>query len=249
MNKPVRRANLRDIVADRLRAYITDGGLKPGDRLPTETAFAEKFEVSRLSLREATKALEFLGIIESKAGVGLTVGHVSVERMTAHLGFHPDLHDASPTHLVEARVVVETGVLPYIVDRMREDPACHESLDRINGELREVHDSDRWIELDIAFHHQLVEASGLAPLLAFNDLLASFFRRFRESVTHGESKAGTLSRQWKSGIRDHQRVIDALRDGRPEAARKVLITHIRSNLKNLGISRPSSRPTRPASRS
>jgi DNA-binding FadR family transcriptional regulator len=37
--------------------------LKPGDRLPTENELAAGFGVNRLSLREATKALEFLGRI------------------------------------------------------------------------------------------------------------------------------------------------------------------------------------------
>ncbi len=46
----------------------------PGDRLPTENQLAETFGISRLSVCEATKTLEFFGIIDSKSGVGLTVG-------------------------------------------------------------------------------------------------------------------------------------------------------------------------------
>ena len=59
----IERAKLRDVVADRLRAFISHENLKPGDRLPTETQLAVRFGVSRLSLREATKWLEFLGIV------------------------------------------------------------------------------------------------------------------------------------------------------------------------------------------
>jgi DNA-binding FadR family transcriptional regulator len=50
--------------------YIVDASLKPGDRLPTETELAARFGVSRLSLREATKALELLGIVEARPGKG-----------------------------------------------------------------------------------------------------------------------------------------------------------------------------------
>ena len=73
------RRKIRDVVADRLKSYIQSENLVPGDRLPTETELAEMFGVSRLSLREATKALEFLGILESRTGVGLTVGRIDLE--------------------------------------------------------------------------------------------------------------------------------------------------------------------------
>src|SRR4051812_22417259 len=132
MRETAPRQKIRDVVADQLRSFITDSGFKPGDRLPTETALAAQFGVNRLSLREATKALEFLGIVESKPGVGLTVGRITVQRMTAHLGFHPALQDAPAVQLVETRIVIETGVLPHVIRRMRADPAAYESLARIN---------------------------------------------------------------------------------------------------------------------
>ena len=56
-----------------------------------KTQLAETLGISRLSLREATKALEFLGIVESKTGVGLTVGRIDMGRVTEHLGFHTGL--------------------------------------------------------------------------------------------------------------------------------------------------------------
>src|SRR3954451_13161820 len=109
MLETVGRPKIRDVVAEHLKTYITEGTLKPGDRLPTETELATKFGVSRLSLREATKSLEFLGIVESKPGRGLNVGRVNMERMTEYLGFHPALHDVSPQELIDTRVVIEAG--------------------------------------------------------------------------------------------------------------------------------------------
>ena len=227
MRQPAPRQKIRDVVADRLKSFIADSGFRPGDRLPTESALAERFGVNRLSLREATKALEFLGIVESKPGVGLTVGRITVQRMTAHLGFHPALQDAPAIQLVESRIIIEDGVLPHVLRRMRADPAAGESLDRINDELRRADDLEVWIEHDIAFHRRLVELSGLAPLLAFNDLLAAFFHRFRESVERAE---------WEAGVESHQRIIDALRARRLGAAREELRTHIQSHLHRSGIS-------------
>ena len=214
------RRKIRDVVADRLKSYIQSENLVPGDRLPTETELAAMFGVSRLSLREATKALEFLGILESRTGVGLTVGSIDLQRVTNHLGFHPALHQADPLQLIDTRVIIETGVLPHVMRRMAEDSSTYDRLRSVADRFRSARKLQTWIDLDIEFHRTLLESSGLAPLVAFGDLLHVFFQRFRESV----KKA-----QWQAGAESHQRIIDALRDGDIATAADELRQHIESH--------------------
>jgi GntR family transcriptional repressor for pyruvate dehydrogenase complex len=218
------RSKLRDQVAERLKSFIVEGNLQPGDRLPTESELAVKFGVSRLSLREATKSLEFLGIVEARPGRGLTVGSVNMERVTEYLGFHPALHDIAPEVLTDTRIVIETGVLPYVAERMKTDPKIHETLSAINESLRGAKTLARWSELDIAFHRELIRASGLAPLMGFADVLTIFFRRFRESVRKAE---------WSGGLEGHQRIIDSLKAGRVRDADRELRSHIESHRSRL----------------
>lgn len=226
MLKTVPRPKIRDFVVEQLKKFITDGDLKPGDRLPNETELATQFGVSRLSLREATKALELFGIVESKTGVGLTVGRVDMERVTGHLGFHPALQTGSLRQLIDTRIVIETGALPYTARRMAEDPAVYASLrERVDG-FCGTRDVQKMIELDIAFHRALLDASGLAPLVAFNDLLQIFFLRFRESVTKAD---------WQPGIEGHARIIDALRDQNVTDASDHLRQHIESHRDRMGV--------------
>lgn len=220
MIEAVERSKLRDVVASRLKEFIIEGQLRTGDRLPTETELAEKFGVSRLSLREATKSLEFLGIVEARPGRGLTVGKVNMERVTEYLGFHPALHEVSPEELIDTRVLIEVGVLPHVARRMQQDGSLYEKLSGINAELRQARKLVRWVELDIAFHRELISASGLSPLMAFTDVLAVFFQRFRESVKKAE---------WSKGIDSHQNIIDNLKAGRVRDAEQTLRTHIESH--------------------
>lgn len=226
--KTIERAKLRDVVTTQLKSFIVDEKLMPGDRLPTESELAERFGVSRLSLREATKTLEFLGIIEARPGRGLTVGRVNLERVTEYLGFHPALHDVEPTVLIDTRIVVETGVLPYVASRMKHDRELFKRLNAINADLRHATTVQQWVDLDIAFHRELVCASGLPPLLAFADMLSVFFQRFRESVKKAE---------WSKGIESHQRIIDALAAGRVADADRDLRIHIESHVERLGLKR------------
>ena len=218
------RTKIRDVVAERLKSFIVSGNLKAGDRLPTETALAVQFGVSRLSLREATKSLEFLGVLESKPGRGLSVGRLNMERVTEYLGFHPALQEITAQELVHTRVLIETGVLPHVALEMKRDASIHEELKGVNDALRRARGLQRRVDLDIAFHRGLIEASGLSPLLAFGDLLAVFFQRFRESVKKAE---------WRLGVEGHQKIIDALRDGDVARAAGELRPHIESHLGRL----------------
>lgn len=210
----VGRPKLRDVVADRLKSYILDEGLKSGDRLPTESDLARRFGVSRLSLREATKSLEFLGILESRPGRGLSVGRVDMDRVTEYLGFHPVLQDLPSRVLIDTRVVLESGVLPHVARRMAADPSLFETLDATNRQLACCRDLVEGVDLDRRFHHQLVAASGLTPFLAFGDLLAVFFRRFGEHL------------DVDAAVRGHRIIIDALRSGDVAEADREVREHV-----------------------
>ncbi len=216
----LRRPKLRDQAAEQIKQYIVSHNLAPGDRLPTETQLAETLGVSRLSVREATKALEFLGIVESKTGVGLTVGRIDMGRVTEHLGFHTGLLDVDPQQLIDSRVILETGVIPHIARNMAKDPAIESGLRVLAERFRAARDLKGWIELDIQFHRALLEASGLKPLMAFGDLLTVFFQRFRESVKRAE---------WQAGIESHGRLVDLLATGRVTEATDELRKHIESH--------------------
>jgi DNA-binding GntR family transcriptional regulator len=103
---------------------------------------------------------------------------------------------------------------------MQTDPGVYERLHALNDRLRSADRLADWIRHDIAFHHALLEESGLIPLVAFGDLLQIFFQRFRESVKRGE---------WKQGIESHQQMLDFLRQNDVPGACDELRRHIESH--------------------
>ena len=109
-------------------------------------------------------------------------------RVTEYLGFHLAINDYPKSALLETRIVIETGALPHIFQGMKADPAIYQRLSDLNQSLRECKNTEGRIELDIAFHRVLLEASGLKPLVAFNDLLQIFFNRFRQSLVERRGK-------------------------------------------------------------
>jgi DNA-binding FadR family transcriptional regulator len=217
MPEAIERRNLSEVVAERIRQYIIDNGLKAGDRLPTEQELSERFGVSRVSTREATKALGFLGIIDAAPRRGLVVGRIDMKRLTSYLGFHLAISDFPRQQLLDARVVIETGALAHALRRVAEEPELYGRLMTAANALEAAPDLDGRIAADAAFHRALLDASGVGPLMAFHDLLAIFFDRFRRSLARSD---------WENAIRQHRQIVDALRTGDLKLACDLLTRHI-----------------------
>lgn len=226
MLQTVKRPKIREVIADRIKSFIASENLKAGDRLPTETELARQFGVSRLSLREATKALEFLGVLEARPGRGLTVANFNLDRFIGFLGFHPSLQNAPLESLIDTRVILETSVLTMVAKKMKADPSIYQGLNETNANLKRAQDLKTWIELDLRFHRDLIEAGGLLPIVAFSGVIEVFFDRFRKSIKQAE---------WKLGIISHQKIIDCLQRGEASKARDELKRHIESHKQRLGV--------------
>src|SRR5215831_19129565 len=71
-----REQRLYERVVDKVLELISSGAWKPGYRLPPERELSEAFGVSRTVVREAVKALEARGVLESTIGSGVSVRQV-----------------------------------------------------------------------------------------------------------------------------------------------------------------------------
>jgi GntR family transcriptional regulator, transcriptional repressor for pyruvate dehydrogenase complex len=214
----IHRKRLSEELTAQLREHITENGLKPGDSLLTEQQMMTQFGVSRSVVREATKALDFLGIIDAVPSRGMVLDEFDFDRVSEYFGFHFALSNYPKEQLLRARVVIETGSLFYVVEAMKKNRdvyttlrECAEegpSLDEANDEL--------WIDYDIAFHRALVGASGIAPLASFCDLLEAFFLKIRGTVPKNPHVTDM-----------HVQIVEALGEAKLGVAVDLLRAHFR----------------------
>jgi GntR family transcriptional repressor for pyruvate dehydrogenase complex len=213
----VKRQSRCELVAEGIKQLILDGRLKPLDRLPTEHQLAERFGVSRVAVREATKALSFLGIIRAAPRRGLSVGKVDMHRVAEYLGFHLALDDYPKKQLWQTRFIIETGALPYVAQAMADEGGIFDRLEALLEVARRADDLAGHVASDIAFHRALLEASGIGPLLAFDDLLQIFFNHFKRQQS---------PQRWMAIVDEHHALLRHLRDGELENARRLLSAHL-----------------------
>ena len=72
-SKPVKKQTLPEQMAETIKELILSGELEAGDVLPTEPELCEQFGVSRAVVRDATRILMALGLVEVKHGSGVYV--------------------------------------------------------------------------------------------------------------------------------------------------------------------------------
>jgi GntR family transcriptional regulator, transcriptional repressor for pyruvate dehydrogenase complex len=213
----LRRKRLSEELTAQLRKHIIDQGLKPGDPLLTEQEMVERFGVSRSVVREATKALDFLGIINAVPRRGMVLDNFDFSRVSEYFGFHFALSDYPGEKLLKARVVIETGALFYTMEEMKRDSDVYPRLLKLAGAAPKTRDAadQRWIDYDIAFHRGLVEASDITPLASFCDLLQAFFQKYRPVL-----------RGIRGSKENHSEIVEALHLGDLDTAIKLLRYHV-----------------------
>src|SRR5207247_5427618 len=108
--EPIKKTRVAEEIADRMRVLILDGTFRTGHPLPGERVLAERFGVSRGSIRDALRMLETIGLLETRHGQGTFPRELDVNRLVAPLAsvltYRHDLRD----ELLDVRRLFEPGV-------------------------------------------------------------------------------------------------------------------------------------------
>src|SRR6059036_4083563 len=114
---PIKSTRIYQEIVRQVKAMIAEGRLKSGDQLPPERDLAEKFVVSRTSVREALRALESLGLIEIRPGEGTFIREVSVEALIEPLALVMASQRGAIAELFEARRLLEPAIAALAAGR------------------------------------------------------------------------------------------------------------------------------------
>ncbi|MEM7547001.1 MAG: GntR family transcriptional regulator [Pseudomonadota bacterium] len=152
-------------IAAELRDAIVEGALVSDERLPGEQELAERFGVSRPTVREALKRLAAQNLIRSRRGPS---GGTFINRMSwdqAHES-HATLsmlvvgmQGADPAEVIEARLALLKSCLPAATRRRGPE---HISIMRSEVEVQRATATtdEEFCASDVRFHRALADATG-----------------------------------------------------------------------------------------
>lgn len=200
-------------IAAELLKLIDAGEFPPGSRLPGERDLAERFGVSRVTVREAEIALEAQGWLAIKTGSG-----VYVRQRAEAIGALPDV---SAFDVTAARAVIEAEAAALAARRITDEEVGE--LDRLVQVMSRQGASDEAAgQADRAFHLGIARISG-------NPVLEHTIRqiwRMRDELSQVKTVyARVCHHDTSDRSREHSAILEALRARDPSAARRAMHDH------------------------
>jgi DNA-binding FadR family transcriptional regulator len=222
LDGPVRRRKLSDDVQERVLALIQNGGLSPGDVLPSERELMARYGVGRPAIREAMQSLQRMGLVTVKHGERPCVAAPSIEAMAGQMALsmrHLLRHcQTTMDHLKEARATFELE-MARIAARKRTDAdiaALRAILDR---QIKARTQPETFLALDGAFHAGIAAISG-NPI--FESLARSLFDWLAQFHADLVRKRGLE----KLTLSEHEAILAAIAAGDPERAAREMADHL-----------------------
>ena len=216
--EPIKKTRIAEEIADRIRRLILDGTPRSGEPLPSERDLAERFGVSRGSVRDALRMLETIGLLETRHGQGTFPRELDVGRLVAPLASVLTYRRDLQTELMDVRRMFEPAVARAAA--LRTTPGDVADLRQIlEIQRRKLKTGRSAILEDTAFHAALARATQ-------NRVVVSIMETLNDLLV--ESRKLTLKKRGRPerSLKGHEAVIDAIAAGNGEAAADAMRRHI-----------------------
>lgn len=210
-------------IVEKMLQLIDSGEYPAGGRLPPERELAERFSVSRPTIREAIVALEALDRVQVKTGSGVYVLEASVG------GKRIDT-SVSAFELTEARALIE-GEAAALAATMISDEQLHELEVALNEMADESADGDLVSEDgDKKFHH-IISAATRNHMLS--SVIDDLWRIRDHSPTVHQAYQSICEMDGATRVQEHQAIFNALKNRDAVAAREAMHHHFSRILNKL----------------
>ena len=211
----VQRHSLTSLVAQAVEKMILSGQALPGTKL-NEAAIAESLGVSRGPLREAFRTLEESGLIRQEKNRGAWVREIEV---------------SEAAEIYEVRAGLEAMAGRLLVER-RDEPESAERITTLRrliadmGAVAGSGDADRYHALNLAFHDQLIAATGNATLQAVYGRLVKQLALFRRRNLANRTVL-------PQSLAEHAAIVERIVAGDAPGAAEALINHARGSMQRM----------------
>jgi len=222
MFETARQSKITEIIIDQIRTAILEGRLSPGDRLPPEKQLGEQFQVSKQTLRESMRALEHMGLINVRKGIGGGAFIVEVDQQVATQNLANYLYFKNLTieNLSEFRRIME----PYAAARAAEhiSEADLDELKRLNDTTRDNLQAKNWDRVsrdEIAFHRLIARQTENPILILMLDFVETLLEDFKKIL---KPDAGFM----ESVLLAHEHILGAIAGGDSVMASEQMLAHV-----------------------
>jgi GntR family transcriptional repressor for pyruvate dehydrogenase complex len=200
--------------------WLAKSDVRPGDRLPNENELADRFAVSRPTMREALRVLEYAGLVESRQGRsgGLFAGEGALPQVIGALRTMFIIGNRTIEDLYQARSIIEVGIARAAALTSTE-PQRQVMAEAI--EIMERNEEPGAVRHgNTLFHMTLAESIHNDILQAIMSALISLLNELTPNTTHYSPE------QIKIRADGHRAILAALERQDPEGAAEAMSEHV-----------------------
>ncbi len=202
-------------IADQIVEAIKDERLRAGDRLPPERDQAERFGVSRPTIREALAALELAGMVQSHQGRGTVV--VASASRAASWGLA-----VLPPQVFEARLAIEPQLATLAAEKRFPEDIAH--LREALANLEDEYSRTGAYQSDLPVHLAIARAAR-NPIL--QHALETALAHTETELWVDLRRRALVSQQTREGhIKEARQVVRYIENGRAKEAADVWRRHL-----------------------
>ena len=219
--KPIRPKKLSEEIFEQIKSLITDGQLKPGEKIPSEREMATLLGVSRPSVREAIMKLEAMGLLESRQGGGTYVRSLAdgtLAPLAAMVEDNPKLLE----ELLEVRMGMECWSAYLAATRATEEE-IKEIGDCVEEMARQAKSGGWSSEVDTRFHYAITTAThNTMQLHVLNTIHGLFLATIEVALTKLYSQPEYI----EVLLSQHRAIYKTIAQKDGDGARRAMAEHL-----------------------
>jgi GntR family transcriptional repressor for pyruvate dehydrogenase complex len=220
--KPIKTKKIYEEIIEQIRVMISNGTLRPGDRLMSERELAEKFQVGRSAVREAFRVMEAMGVIKVKPGEGTFINETTADSLVNAFSSVMIVDEKTLREMMELRKILEVESAGLAAQRHDQ-----QQLNVIRLALQQMqHDLEAGNlgeEADMKFHYAIAEAAGNSLLLRLMNSIADTMSRVLAAARHRLYRNPANPHKL---VREHEAIYKAIENDDPAAARRAMLDHL-----------------------
>ena len=216
---PVVRTTLTADICRKMVGQLIRGSWAEGEKIPSERELCQKLGVGRASLREALKALEIMGMIETRLGDGTYVCNRSEFFSRPLLWAIASSSEADARELVEARTLIEVELAGLAAEHAN-DENLKEIAKYIDVMEASKKKPEEFVQADVSFHLAIGRAAS-------NSILMNALHLIRNLLQQWILSAVAIKGVPDKACAQHKRILLAIKKADGVTARKEMRNHLR----------------------
>jgi len=216
----VQRKRLSEQVAEQLKEMIISKQYLPNEKLPIESELGQIFGVSRITIREAVRQLDIMGILDVRQGAGTFVKEITPTTYIKALLPMLSMDNNSLKDIFEIRQIIECKSAELAaINATAEDLAnVHIPLSQMAAAVQ-AGKLKHYNELDVRFHYEVVKCTHNQVLITIQELLSDLVEG---SVSMGITPLNAL----EHSLLYHQKIYEAIQKHNRVSAAGLMNAHI-----------------------